>query len=63
MLDTFTAHLIILLIFAVGYLAIIFEYSLKVNKTSSALVMAVLCWMFVFFVQGRTPDQNIHALG
>ncbi len=63
MIDTYTAHLIILLIFAVGYLGIIFEYSLKVNKTSSALVMAVLCWMFVFFVEGRTPEQNVHALG
>lgn len=48
----------IILIFVVGYLAIIFEHNLKVNKTASALLMAVLCWMFLFLA---SPD--IHALG
>lgn len=46
------------LIFALGYLAIIFEHTIKVNKTASALLMAVLTWMFFFFVN---PD--VHALG
>lgn len=48
----------IVLIFVLGYLAIIFEHKLSVNKTASALLMAVLCWMFLFFA---SPDT--HALG
>ncbi len=48
----------IVLIFIIGYLAIIFEHKIRVNKTASALIMAVLIWMFLFFIQ---PD--LHALG
>jgi NhaD family Na+/H+ antiporter len=48
----------IILIFIVGYLAIIFEHNLKINKTASALLMAVLCWTLVFL---HHPDQE--ALG
>lgn len=44
--------------FAVGYLAIIFEHPLKVNKTASALLMAVVTWTLLFWVK---PDT--HALG
>jgi NhaD family Na+/H+ antiporter len=48
----------IILIFIIGYLAIIFEHNIKVNKSASALIMAVLCWMFLFL---DSPD--LHALG
>lgn len=44
--------------FAIGYLAIIFEHPLKVNKTASALLMAVITWTFLFWVH-----PNTHALG
>ncbi len=44
--------------FAIGYLAIIFEHPLKVNKTASALLMAVITWVFVFW-----NGPNLHALG
>ncbi len=46
------------LVFAIGYLAIIFEHKIRVNKTASALLMAVLTWMFLFLIH---PDT--HALG
>ncbi|NGX63092.1 MAG: Na(+)/H(+) antiporter NhaD [Candidatus Anoxychlamydiales bacterium] len=46
------AQYLITLIFIVGYLAIIFEYYIKVNKTASALLMAVLTWVFLFVHQG-----------
>lgn len=36
--------LLILIVFAIGYTAIILEYSIKINKTASALLIAVLCW-------------------
>lgn len=48
----------IILVFIVGYLAIIFEHKIHVNKTASALLMAVLTWMFLFLY---APDM--HALG
>ncbi len=34
----------ILLIFLIGYLAIVFEHTLKINKTASALLTGVLVW-------------------
>jgi len=43
---------LILTIFIVGYLAIIFEYYIKVNKTASALLMAVFTWVFLFVGKG-----------
>lgn len=48
----------IIAVFIVGYLAIIFEHNIKVNKTASALLMAVLTWMFLFLYY-----PNTHALG
>ena len=48
----------IIFVFTLGYLAIIFENRIRVNKTASALLMAVLTWMFLFLV-----EPNIHALG
>lgn len=45
-------HPLILAIFGLGYLAIIFEYTIKVNKTSVALFIAVLCWA-AYFVGGN----------
>ncbi len=48
----------IIVVFILGYLAIIFENNIKVNKTASALLMAVLTWMFLFLLL-----PNPHALG
>ena len=36
--------------FVLGYLAIIFERSLHVNKAAVALIMAVVCWLIFFGV-------------
>ncbi len=43
-----TAYSTITALFIIGYLAIIFEYYIKVNKTASALLMAVFTWAFLF---------------
>lgn len=48
----------IILVFIIGYLAIIFEHNIRINKTASALLMAVLCWMFVFL-----QEPNLEGLG
>lgn len=35
---------LIIIVFVVGYLAIALEHPIKINKTASALVTAVICW-------------------
>lgn len=48
----------ILLTFIIGYLAIIFEAKIRINKTAPALLMAVLTWMFLFLL----PQFDHHFL-
>ena len=35
---------IIVIVFIIGYLAIAFEHSLRINKAASALLAGVVCW-------------------
>src|SRR3989338_7961906 len=35
------------IVFLVGYAAIIFEHKISVNKSATALITAVLCWVLV----------------
>lgn len=44
---------LLITIFAIGYLAIIFEHVLKMNKSAVAIFMAVACWA-VFFLSDKT---------
>ncbi|MCH9703743.1 MAG: sodium:proton antiporter NhaD [Chlamydiae bacterium] len=46
-------HLELLIFFALGYLAIIFDKFLHVNKAAVALVMGVVCWL-IFFAESQT---------
>src|ERR1700760_3788366 len=39
----------LVIFFSIGYLAIIFENFLHVNKTAVALIMGVVCWSLFFF--------------
>jgi len=41
-------HFLIIAVFIIGYLVIIFEYNLKVNKTATAILMAVFAWAIIF---------------
>ena len=43
-------------VFILGYLAIIFEYNIKVNKTASALLMATFSWGILFVT---SPDDSL----
>jgi Na+/H+ antiporter NhaD/arsenite permease-like protein len=52
----------ILLIFSLGYLAIIFEYILKVNKAAIAIFMAVSCWMVYFLGSPEPFPENVVKL-
>ncbi|MBN2479826.1 MAG: sodium:proton antiporter NhaD [Parachlamydiales bacterium] len=42
----------IIFIFIVGYIAVALEYYIKVNKTASAILMAVFTWIFLFVKKG-----------
>lgn len=63
MLTETAAHIFIILVFGVGYLAIIFENSIKINKTASALLMAVFTWMFFFLLKGAALTDSVATLG
>jgi Na+/H+ antiporter NhaD/arsenite permease-like protein len=57
--------MLIVAIFIIGYLVIIFENALKLNKAASALLTGVLCWT-VYIVSDKDADVNnalLHHLG
>jgi NhaD family Na+/H+ antiporter len=57
---------IIVIIFILGYLAIAFEKSLRINKTATALVTGVLCWTTYIILTNEKEgvvEQLIHHLG
>jgi len=46
---------LLLLIFGIGYTAIAFENNIKINKTATALITGVLCWVaYISFVGDKT---------
>ena len=48
------AVIIIISVFALGYLGIAFEHPLRLNKAASALITGVLCWT-VYVLQSSEP--------
>ncbi|HWR33286.1 MAG TPA: sodium:proton antiporter NhaD [Chitinophagaceae bacterium] len=56
----------IILIFIIGYLAIAFEHTIRINKAASALVTGVLCWtVYILFAENKdiVAGQLTHHLG
>lgn len=51
----------LLIIFAIGYLAIAFEHQIKINKAASALITGVLCWT-IYILNGADHGIAHHAL-
>jgi Na+/H+ antiporter NhaD/arsenite permease-like protein len=57
---------LVLIIFILGYLAIAFEHSLKINKTAPALIAGVLCWtVYILFSadKGHVSEELLEYLG
>ncbi len=52
--------ILIIATFIIGYLAIAFEHTIKINKAATALVTGVLCWTFFALF---TPDKEGVAEG
>jgi Na+/H+ antiporter NhaD/arsenite permease-like protein len=38
---------VLIIVFALGYLAITLEHSIKINKSATALITAVICWTLI----------------
>jgi len=58
--------LLIIATFIIGYIAIAFEHSIKINKAATALITGVLCWTFyVLFTENKqtVTDNLLHHLG
>lgn len=48
--------------FIIGYLAIVFEHPLKLDKTVPALIMAALCWAFISLGHLDVYDHHGHIV-
>jgi NhaD family Na+/H+ antiporter len=56
------SSLIIVLLFFLGYGAIILEHYIKVNKTAVALFIAATCWMAYFLFSGNSTSDSLSVL-
>ncbi len=54
-------HLELLIFFVIGYVAIIFDKFLHVNKAAVALVMGVICWLIYFIGSQTTISSSVLA--
>ncbi|MBI3618264.1 MAG: sodium:proton antiporter NhaD [Candidatus Omnitrophica bacterium] len=55
-------HILMVLIFAIGYMAITLENKIKVNKAAIALLVAVFCWAFNFIEHFPADEASLHRL-
>lgn len=47
--------ILLLAIFSIGYAAIAFEHNIKINKTATALITGVLCWVaYIAFIADKS---------
>ena len=51
----------VILVFAVGYLAIALEHPIKVNKAATALLTGVLCWALFTFSDSVVSGEPVQA--
>lgn len=62
-LEEITHHAyLVLAIFLIGYLAIIVEELIKLNKAATALLMAVGCWTVLFLEPAESVDRHLYIL-
>lgn len=63
MFDSTLTDFFILLVFVLGYLAIVFEANIKINKTASALVIAGITWMLLLLKKEIGITEEVKILG
>lgn len=54
--------LLMIVVFILGYFAIAIEHVTKINKTSVALLMAIVCWVLQFINQAESHENNLNYL-
>lgn len=54
--------MLMIAVFVMGYLCIVLESVIKINKTAIALLMAVLCWGCYFYGVGVSPAHSMEEL-
>lgn len=62
MTDINIYNLLMIATFVIGYLFITIENVSKINKTSIALLMAIICWVLQFFNQSHAHEINLNFL-
>src|ERR1035437_4355656 len=51
--------ILLLAIFGIGYTAIVFENTIKINKTATSLISGVLCWVaYILFTTNKIEVNN-----
>ncbi len=53
---------VVIFTFIIGYMAIVFEHPLKLDKTVPALVMAALCWALISIGDLSLYDHNMNPV-
>jgi NhaD family Na+/H+ antiporter len=56
------SYILLIVIFVLGYSAIILEHVLKINKSAVAIFMAVACWAVFFLGSSHSWSENIAHL-
>jgi Na+/H+ antiporter NhaD/arsenite permease-like protein len=49
------------IVFIVGYALITLEHTIKINKATTALLMAIICWVFLFATSLCPHETNLHC--
>src|SRR5688572_20758880 len=53
----------VIIIFVIGYLLIAFEHPIKINKSATAIVTGVLCWMLYAIFSSESIEHITQQLG
>jgi len=56
------SHHFLITIFCIGYIFIILEFVIRINKSAIALLTAVLCWLIYFIRNSGTLNTNLSLL-
>ncbi len=55
-------HILIFVVFVLGYIGIILEFVVKINKSAIALFIAVVCWLIYFIGERNSLAMNLKFL-
>jgi Na+/H+ antiporter NhaD/arsenite permease-like protein len=52
----------VMIVFLIGYTAIVVEQFIKFNKSATALLMAIACWTILFSEPAESVDRHLYIL-